>query len=154
VHALRIVIELDVLEYLLSGLLLVLVYLPLDKLLLQRLEKRLGDCIVVWVARTRNRLRDAMTLKRSLECAGGVLRFLIVMEDKSAIRRVLAADGLPQGIYDEVLAHMGGHRLADHFSRKDVYHGREIEKALSCRHIGDVPHPKPVSARYGKDLLD
>jgi len=62
VHALRIVIELDVLEYLLSGLLLVLVYLPLDKLCLQRLEKRLGDCIIVGVARMGSQCPFALAL--------------------------------------------------------------------------------------------
>jgi hypothetical protein len=59
-HAFRVVMELDVLEYLLLGLLRILVCLSLDEFRLQCLEKGLGDSIVVGIARTRDRLRDAM----------------------------------------------------------------------------------------------
>lgn len=53
-HAADVVVQLDVLEYVLLRLLPGLVAAPVDELPLERLEERLGDGVVVRVAGARH----------------------------------------------------------------------------------------------------
>lgn len=82
-HALRVVIEFDVLEYLLSRLRLVLVSFPLHELCLQRLEERLSDSVVVRIARPRDGLGDPVAFERVLKRTRGVLGALVGTKPKS-----------------------------------------------------------------------
>ena len=93
-NALPVIEDLDVLEYLIFGLLSGLKSLQINKLRLERVEKTLGDGIVVAVSFTAHAGRNMVIVQKLPKCSPGKLTPLIGMEDQP-LANLTMRQGLP-----------------------------------------------------------
>ena len=113
---------------------------------LQRLELRLGERVVVGDVRPAVGLGDAQVGQQQRHGLGGHRRAAIGVDGQ-----LLAADALPgTGLADELLGQRGafamGHHPADHVAAEHVEHHVEVEVGplRRAQQLGDVPAPQLV----------
>src|SRR6266446_1350470 len=110
---------------------------PVDALVLQRGEERLGHRIIVAYPGTADGLPEIKFLQRLRELPGRVVAAAVRMENSILGKGIIAGSHL-DGLLDERGLVVIVRRPADHFFRMAVDDRRQVKPALPCRKAGDV----------------
>ena len=125
-----------------------------DQLGLEGVDEALGERVVVGVADRADRAQDVMVVEDLLKGEAGVLRAGIGVVDEVDVGAGLATrERHPQGIEDEIGAHVRRELPADDPSAEHVDDEAEEHHPLVAAHVGEVRHPQRVGpiGREGSD---
>ena len=143
-----IVIQLDELEYFLSGLYPGVVLAIEGKLPFQGLEERLHDGVVARAALAGKRLDEPAILELPAKPARGVLAAPIRVHHESFFR-IFPVHSVVKGVDYQILVDAGGYLPSDYLAREQVEVDGQVEPSFPRGYAGDVaaPHAVPLLDR-------